>query len=73
MDGSIILFEPYPFEERRGEWGRWRMGCGKCAAFSVARYCFDCRSYLCVACMGPQDDHREWLASLACERLLGLV
>ena len=69
MDGSIILFEPYPFEERRGEWGRWKVGCDACGGPCVARFCFDSRRYLCVACYGP-NPHLEWLAQRAGERLL---
>ena len=70
MEQSIILFEPWPFETRRGEWGRWKVGCDVCGCDDVARLCFHCGQFRCFDCMGQASPHLWWLYERARARLL---
>lgn len=61
-----LLFEPYPFEERRGEWGSWQVDCEICGAHHIpARFCRQCREYECWRCDCDQSPHRRWLHECA--------
>jgi len=69
MDGEL-LFEPYPFQEHAGEWGRWQYQCDICGAYWVAaRLCWQCQEYECSRCFCSTPElniaHRLWLYECA--------
>lgn len=74
VNGEVFIFEPYPFEERRGVTGRWRVGCQECGRQEVARMCDCCRRFLCWDCNAQWvNEHLRWLYARARSRLVDNV